>query len=111
MKRFALFALALLASCSKKQEEFSAPAASSMATASAMASAAPNAIPPEEATPFDPSWAPGAGPAASATTPTDPNTPPSHAEHEQAAAAEIHKGNYKKELEQLEKEDLSADRK
>jgi hypothetical protein len=44
--------------------------------------------------------------AAISPTPVEPNAAPPHDQHAQAAAAAIHKGNYKAELEALEKEDL-----
>jgi hypothetical protein len=104
MKPYALASLLMLAlGCNKKEEAPPAPAASASAAA---ASAAP-ASPPAEPSPVpDPVKV-----ASTAAAPVEPNAPPAHDEHERAAAAEIHKGNYKSELEALEKEDLSADRK
>lgn len=110
MKRLPFLTLAIvLLGCSKKEDSSNTLAASASAAASVAASAAPSAQDSTQPSGVsEPSWAARSG---AATTPTDPNTPPSHAEHEQAAAVEIHKGNYKNELEKLEKEDLSGDRK
>jgi hypothetical protein len=104
------FALGALVGCDKKD------ASSQGAAASA---GAPSAAPPaasSAAAPAEPVAEPSPVPdpvkvAATATAPAEPNAPPPHDEHVQAAANEIHKGNYKSELEALEKEDLAADRK
>jgi hypothetical protein len=108
MKWLAPVALALLFfGCSKKEDASAVPVGSATA---AVAAAATASSPAE--TKVEPNAAPDpAKAAASAVAPTEPNAPPPHAAHDQAAAAEIHKGNYKKELDSLEKEDLSADRK
>ncbi len=99
-------ALAALVGCDKKDAASQPPAASASAPAAA-ASTAPVAEAPAEPSPVpDPIKV-----AATATAPAEPNAPPPHDEHVQAAAAQIHKGNYKAELDTLEKEDLSADRK
>lgn len=101
----ALVLVALLG-CDKKDAS-SQPASS----ASASAAAAPTAAPPEPAA-ADPSPAPDpVKVAATATAPAEPNAPPPHDDHVQAANTEIHKDNYKSALEALEKEDLSVDRK
>jgi cell division septation protein DedD len=95
-----VFCSALAIGCSKKED---APTPPPAPVASASASSAPSAAP----TPADPTPSPDpAKVAAAAPTPAEPNAPPPHDEHTQAAAAEIHKGNYKAELEALEKEDL-----
>lgn len=105
---FALVTLPVaLVGCDKK--DASSQSASS-ASASASAAAAPTAAPPEPAA--EPSPVPDpVKVAATATAPAEPNAPPPHDEHVQAANSEIHKDNYKSELEALEKEDLSVDRK
>jgi hypothetical protein len=110
MTRYALIASLVVAlACSKKEEASPASAASASAAAS-IASAAPSVAPSEA--PAEPSPVPDPiKVAGTAATPTEPNAPPAHEGHEQSAATEIHKGNYKSELEALEKEDLSADRK
>ncbi len=102
-----LVVLVAPAGCNKKEEAPAPPSAS----AGAQTSAAPAPLPPGD-TPAEKSSVPDpVKVAATAATPVEPNAPPPHQEHVQAAATEIHKGNYKSELEALEKEDLSADRK
>jgi len=101
-------ALATLLGCDKKDAGSQAPAASAAAAAapgSAGASAPAAEVPAEPSPVPDPVKV-----AATATAPAEPNAPPPHDEHVQAAQNEIHKDNYKSELESLEKEDLSADR-
>ncbi|HLK40518.1 MAG TPA: hypothetical protein VKU41_27385 [Polyangiaceae bacterium] len=90
-------------SCSKKQE---APATTASEPASAAPSASASVVAPPasaeaENAPPDPVKA-----SSTSEQPVEPNAPPAHDEHSRAAAAEIHKGNYKSELERLEKEDL-----
>ena len=112
MNRFILLAFALaLAGCPKKADKeaadaspaastSAAPQASDTATAAASASAA---APQTAALPNAPPNLPGVS--------TDPNAPPSHEDHDKTATAQVHKGNYKSEMDKLEKEDLSADKK
>jgi hypothetical protein len=53
----------------------------------------------------------GAPPVTQPGVVTDPNATPSVEGSDTQAHAEINKGNYKKEIESLEKEDLNADKK
>ncbi len=104
------FALGALAGCDKKDASSQGAGASANASAAAAPAAASAAAPPESAA--EPSPVPDpVKVAATATAPAEPNAPPPHDEHVQAATNEIHKDNYKSELEALEKEDLAADRK
>ena len=99
----------LLVGCSKKEDTVSAPAntaAPATSETSAAASAQPSSAAPTEPSPVDDL----AQAAAAGSAPLEPNAPPTHAEHERAAA-QIHKGNFKSELDSLEKEDLAEDRK
>jgi hypothetical protein len=95
--------------CSKKEDPVATPtnvAAQAPPETSAAASAQPSAQAAAEPNSVDDF----VQAAAVASTPVEPNAPPTHAEHERAAA-QIHKGNFKSELDTLEKEDLAADRK
>jgi hypothetical protein len=69
--------------------------------------------PSDSAAPADSTAAnsPHAGPAAQPGVVTDPNASPNVEQNDTQAQAEINKGNYKKEMESLEKEDLTADKK
>jgi hypothetical protein len=107
------FALGALLGCDKK--DASSQGAASSASASGASGAAAPAAPSAAVSP-EPAAEPSPVPdpvkvAATATAPAEPNAPPPHDEHVQAATNEIHKDNYKSELEALEKEDLTADRK
>ena len=113
MSRYVFLALLLLVlpGCPKKDDKAAAdaaPAASTSAapqptdTATAAASAAP-ATPQAAALAAAPPNVPGIS--------TDPNAPPSHEDHDKTATLQVHKGNYKSEMDKLEKEDLSADKK
>jgi hypothetical protein len=75
--------------------------ASAGPAASASASAAANDTPPVPV---------AAGDKASAAI-ADPNAKPTHEADDQAAQAEITKANYKREMDKLEKEDLTLDTK
>jgi hypothetical protein len=95
--------------CSKKEDTVAAPtsvAAQAPPETSAVASAQPSAQAAAEPSTVDDF----VQTAAVASAPVEPNAPPTHAEHEKAAA-QIHKGNFKSELDSLEKEDLAEDRK
>jgi hypothetical protein len=100
-------AAALGSACGKNQDASNTQATPSSAPAAPVASVAASAPPVAPADPRSDS----VKAASTSTVPAEPNAPPAHDEHERAAAAEIHKGNYKSELDSLEKEDLSADRK
>jgi hypothetical protein len=105
-----LFASCVLVGCPKKDGGQANPAGSSSASAlpasgSPTASAAPATDPAS-----DPTAAANVPPPAP-DMPSDPNAPPVHDDHDKQAAAQIHKANYKAELDKLEKEDLSADTK
>ena len=103
-------AVVALIGCDKKDASSQGAAPSASASAAAASAAASAAAPPEPVA--EPSPVPDpVKVAAASTAPAEPNAPPPHDEHVQAAANEIHKGNYKSELEALEKEDLAADRK
>jgi hypothetical protein len=100
-------AAALGSACSKTQDASTAQATPPSASVAAVATVAASTPPVAPADPGTDS----VKAASTSTVPAEPNAPPSHGEHERAAATEIHKGNYKSELDSLEKEDLSADRK
>lgn len=103
MNRYALTAFLLLVAACSKKDATSQPAPAPSASAPTGAAAD---TPPAEPSPVpDPVRA-----ASTSATPAEPNAPPPHDEHERAAATEVHKGNYKNQLEALEKEDLSGDR-
>jgi len=94
-----IVALGGLTGCPKPKTDASADAA-----ASAAASTPP---PAESSTASAPTTTAHGGTAKGPEIPgenKDPNEPPSTAEHEQAANAQINKGNYKSELDKLEKE-------
>jgi hypothetical protein len=111
MTRSAIVLLALLAAgCPKKEEEAKPPAdAAPAVTASASAGPTDTAA-PGTATPGSHAALPSAPPNVPGIS-TDPNAPPTNDDHDKAATAQVQKGNYKAELDKLEKEDLSADKK
>jgi hypothetical protein len=101
------FFAAALAGCPNKTKTDGAPAASASAAPSTAPATA--AAPPAD-TAQDPAAVAANTPPASPDLPSDPNAAPSHDDHDKQAAAQIHTGNYKGELDKLEKEDLNADK-
>jgi hypothetical protein len=106
VKTYAPILLSLLAVGCKAKDEAPQPTPAASASAAAAAPPAETAATAEPGSMLDTVKA-----ASTAAAPTEPNAPPPHDAHERAAATEIHKGNYKSQLESLEKEDLSGDRK
>lgn len=97
-----------LTGCPNKDKTDGAPAASASAAPSTTPAAA--ATPPAADTAQDPAAAAANAPPAAPDLPADPNAAPAHDDHDKQASAQIHKGNYKGELDKLEKEDLNADK-
>jgi hypothetical protein len=111
MKRIVIVTCILaLAGCKMlgKKDDAAGDAAATVTSATA---------PTDSATPADSTASntpTGHGVAAPASQPgvvTDPNASPNVEANDTQAHAEINKGNYKKELDSLEKEDLNADKK
>ena len=116
MNRFAVVAIALLVSgCSKKDDASNAPLAAAAASTDSVAVALSDAgaldgAPTQTAIEIPEAlWASGAN-TSPGFVPPDPYAVPTHVEYDQEATLEIHKGNYKAELEKLEKEDVTEAR-
>jgi len=113
MRRYLLVLFALLATGCPKKEENKAAADAAPAVSVAVAPP-PTDTATASATAAAATAAGGALPGAPPNVPgisSDPNAPPTHEDHDKAATAQVQKHNYKSELDKLEKEDLSADKK